>query len=205
MVRSAAMVSLLDGNPRFVMYMLQSDYLQEQIKKLSKQTAQANLFLGAISALIIPFPDIKEQNEIVRILDFWFERERISQKKVEMLIDQIDTIKKAILARAFRGELGTNDPSEESAKTLINQVLEERIKAQELESKRTPRKKKEVLIVVKTILETLKSAEKLTPEKLKAETRLEIDDFYDQLKVMIDSGQVREIRIDGESYLEAAL
>ena len=30
-----------------------------------------------------------------------------------------------------------------------------------------------------------------------------IDDFYNQLKVLIDNGQIREIRIDGESYLEA--
>ena len=53
-------------------------------------------------------------------------------------------------------------------------------------------------------MEALKSSEKLTPEKLKAETVLEIDDFYDQLKVLIDNGQIREIRVDGESYLEAA-
>ena len=124
MVRSAAMVSLLGGNPRFVMYMLQSDYLQEQIKKLSKQTAQANLFLGAISALIIPFPDIKEQNEIVRILDNLFVKERNAKEMAETVIEQIETMKKAILARAFRGELGTNDPSEESAVELLKKVLD---------------------------------------------------------------------------------
>ena len=28
----------------------------------------------------------------------------------EAVLTQIDTMKKAILARAFRGELGTNDP-----------------------------------------------------------------------------------------------
>ena len=32
-------------------------------------------------------------------------------------------MKKAILARAFRGELGTNDPSEESAVELLKKVL----------------------------------------------------------------------------------
>ena len=123
MVRSAAMVSLLEGNPRFVMYILQSYYLQGQIKKLSKQTAQANLFLGAISALIIPFPDIKEQNEIVHILDNFFKKENKSKETAESVIEQIDTMKKAILARAFRGELGTNDPTEESAVELLKQII----------------------------------------------------------------------------------
>ena len=32
-------------------------------------------------------------------------------------------MKKAILARAFRGELGTNDPTEESAVELLKSVL----------------------------------------------------------------------------------
>lgn len=43
----------------------------------------------------------------------------------------------------------------------------------------------------------------MTPEKLKADTGLRIDDFYDQLKALIDSGRVVETRIDRESYLEA--
>jgi type I restriction enzyme S subunit len=32
-------------------------------------------------------------------------------------------MKKAVLARAFRGELGTNDPAEESAMELLKDVL----------------------------------------------------------------------------------
>ena len=41
------------------------------------------------------------------------------------VLEQIDLIKKAILARAFRGELGTNDPNEESAVELVRHVLQE--------------------------------------------------------------------------------
>ena len=35
------------------------------------------------------------------------------------MLEQIDLTRKAILARAFRGELGTNDPSDESAVELL--------------------------------------------------------------------------------------
>ncbi len=41
----------------------------------------------------------------------------------EQVIDQIDNLKKSILARAFRGELGTNDPDDESAVELLKRVL----------------------------------------------------------------------------------
>ena len=34
--------------------------------------------------------------------------------------------KKSILARAFRGELGTNDPTDEPAVELLKKVLEEK-------------------------------------------------------------------------------
>jgi len=36
-------------------------------------------------------------------------------------------MKKVILAKAFRGELGTNDPEEESAVELLKEVLKEKI------------------------------------------------------------------------------
>ena len=41
----------------------------------------------------------------------------------DQVIDQIDAMKKSILARAFRGELGTNDPADESAEELLKRIL----------------------------------------------------------------------------------
>ena len=189
----------------YLLYYLQSDIFRDVF--FSNETGgvnQGNVSSKFVENIQFDVPSYREQEEIGYILRSILEKQYQAKEVAETVITQIDSMKKAILASAFRGKLGTNDPTEESAKALIKQLLEERIKAEELESKRTPKKRKEVLIVVKTIMETLKSAEKLTPEKLKAETGLEIDDFYDQLKVLIDSGQIREIRIDGESYLEAA-
>jgi type I restriction enzyme S subunit len=50
-------------------------------------------------------------------------KEQQAKDAAEAVLDQIDTMKKAILARAFRGELGTNDPAEESAEELLKTVL----------------------------------------------------------------------------------
>ena len=112
MVRSAAMVSQDYCNARFIMFMIQSNEVQEQIKQLSKQTAQANLFLGAIASLYIPLPTREEQNLIVKTVDSLLAKEQRARDLAESVIAQIDVMKKAILARAFRGELGTNDTSE---------------------------------------------------------------------------------------------
>lgn len=65
MVRSAAMVSTTGCCPEYIMYAIQSGTVQKQIKNLTKQTAQANLFLGAINQLLIPMPPLEEQIRIV--------------------------------------------------------------------------------------------------------------------------------------------
>ena len=76
-----------------------------------------------IGNISVNIPDISEQTEVVRILDDLLAKEQQAKEAAEGVLEQIDFIKKAILARAFRGELGTNDPSEESAVELLKQVL----------------------------------------------------------------------------------
>ena len=123
MVRSAAMISQPECNSRFIMYMIQSDAVQEQIQRLSKQTAQANLFLGAIASLLIPLPSKEEQDMLVERLDNLIYKLLQAKEAAEQVISRIDTMKKFILARAFRGELGTNDPADESAVELLKRIL----------------------------------------------------------------------------------
>ncbi len=76
-----------------------------------------------MKAMKIELPSLSEQTEIVRILDDLLAKEQQAKEAAEGVLEQIDLIKKAILARAFRGELGTNDPREESAAELLKQVL----------------------------------------------------------------------------------
>ena len=71
------------------------------------------------SQMSINIPTIPEQVVIVRTLGDLFAQEQQAKEAAEAVLDQIDLMKKSILARAFRGELGTNDPSEESAVELL--------------------------------------------------------------------------------------
>ena len=85
---------------------------------------QSNINAKKIGAYRFDMPKINEQSEIVRILDDLLAKERQAKEAAEGVLEQIDLIKKAILARAFRGELGTNDPSEESAVELVKRIAE---------------------------------------------------------------------------------
>ena len=68
-------------------------------------------------------PKLDEQAEIVRILDDLLAKEQLVKEAAERVLEEIDLIKKAILARAFRGELGTNNPSEESTVELLKVIM----------------------------------------------------------------------------------
>ncbi len=71
MVRSAAMIRPDKDNlyKEYLALMLRSPYLQVQMKNRSKQSAQANLFLGAISNLVAVIPPLAEQQRIVFKVD----------------------------------------------------------------------------------------------------------------------------------------
>ncbi|MCD8382876.1 MAG: restriction endonuclease subunit S [Clostridiales bacterium] len=77
-----------------------------------------------MSELVLNILPLTEQTEIVRILDVFFYQESQAKAQAEAALEAIDTMKKSILAKAFRGELGTNDPGEESALELLKQSLD---------------------------------------------------------------------------------
>lgn len=75
--------------------------------------------------LNILLPTIEEQQEIVNILDNLLAKYN-KIKNLEQQLEKIELLKKAILAKAFRGELGTNNPDEESAENLLKEILAEK-------------------------------------------------------------------------------
>lgn len=82
-----------------------------------------NLNEKVIKSLPVPNYSMGQQQRIVSILDNLLAKEAAAKAAAEAVLDQIDTMKKAVLARAFRGELGTNVPEEESAVELLKSVL----------------------------------------------------------------------------------
>lgn len=94
-----------------------------ELRAINKGAAQPNLNTDIIGAVELNVPSLEEQLVIAEMLEKLISREQQVKETAEAVIEQIDTMKKAILARAFRGELGTNDPSEESAVELLKSIL----------------------------------------------------------------------------------
>lgn len=191
--------------PEYVLHFTRSNLYRNQIEQLASgnQDGMRNVSQKNMKLVKFPIPKFEEQKEIVSILSDLLAKEEQAKGAAEEVLEQINLIKKAILDRAFRGELGTNDPSEESAIKLLERSFSGTIEIEKVKTKQVAKQKAEVIFVSKTIMEALSKGVRLTPENLKSETELPIDDFYARLKELIDNGSVVESRENGESYLEA--
>lgn len=123
--RHMALLKPKDIYNRFLWRQLQTQSFFEQATSIATGTAQLTVPIKGLRKLIVKCPTLPEQHEIVRLIDDLLARERSAQQATEQALASIDLMKKSILARAFRGELGTNKASEASALELLRQVLAE--------------------------------------------------------------------------------
>lgn len=107
--------------PEFLWFWFQMNYKKNR-EKGSGSGPQA-LNCQRVRELDCICPSIKEQREIVTLLKALILKEEQVNENAEHVMELIDNIKKSILARAFRGELGTNDPTDESAEKLLKRIL----------------------------------------------------------------------------------
>lgn len=114
---------VMSESAEFIAWYLVSDIGLKQMQEKQRGATKVGLNLNDIRALQLKIPLIEEQNEILKVIKMWIGKEQQSQEAAEAVLDQIELMKKSILARAFRGELGTNDPSEESAVELLKQII----------------------------------------------------------------------------------
>lgn len=113
--------------------LLYNRYLYHLVRSRSFRAKAKAVMTGAVGQQRVPksfieeypimLPSIPEQNEIVRILDSLFAKEQQGKEAAEAVLEKIDLLKKSILARAFRGELGTNAPTDEPAIELLKRIL----------------------------------------------------------------------------------
>ncbi|MEJ8553093.1 restriction endonuclease subunit S [Tepidibacter sp. Z1-5] len=100
--------------------------IKSDLENYAPATAQKNINLAILREVLVPLPPFEEQKKMLKILDKLLEEES-KIEELTQLEEQIELIKKSILAKAFRGELGTNDPSEESALELLKDILKEKL------------------------------------------------------------------------------
>lgn len=109
--------------PRFLLNIINSPICRRQIDNHLTGIGMPNLHLRDIKEILISIPTLEEQAIIIEIVDNLNYKENQVKNSAEYVIEKIEELKKSILAKAFRGELGTNIETEESALELLKSIL----------------------------------------------------------------------------------
>lgn len=145
--RHIALLKPKTVNTYFLWYLLQSQEMYQKAFSIAKGVAQLTVPIKGLREMDFDCPSLKEQNEIVKNLNNLLNKEQKSKQAAEKVVDQINMIKKSILARAFRGELGTNNPNDENAEELLKRILSEKAK----EANEQPKVKRTRIVIPEEI------------------------------------------------------
>ena len=111
------------GDTKYLWYYMLSEKFVYQASTAGSRTVLPKINQKELSKLKISIPTLDEQTEIVRIIDNLLAKEQQAHSIAQNAITKIELIKKSILARAFRGQLATNNPADEPAVELLKRVL----------------------------------------------------------------------------------
>ncbi|MCW8129984.1 MAG: restriction endonuclease subunit S [Planctomycetota bacterium] len=92
--------------PQFFCFLfVGSPFVKNQVRRLCGGSTRDFLNQGILASLLLPFPSLTEQREIVRRVEKLFNLVDAIAKRVAAATARADKLTQAILARAFRGEL----------------------------------------------------------------------------------------------------
>ncbi len=199
--------------PRYLMYSLMGDplltsELSEQIRGQTRPGINGTILKG----LHVRLPSLNEQREIVHLVEALFTLADRIEAKIRAATIRADRLPQAILARAFRGELVPTEAElaakegrdYEPASVLLERIQEARKQHKPVKRGRGGKNMakhstgREKARKRKPLDECLREQGKpMTPERLfdlAGFDESSVDDFYEQLRKLIQEGKIRENR-----------
>lgn len=191
-------------NPDFLYYFFYGPSMQRLVNEKISGSAIPHLFQKDIKEFNLKVPPIKEQDQIVKLLESRFTLIENLEKSIKKSLKDITLFKQSVLKKAFEGKLIAQDSTDEPANLLLQKIRIEKSKyliAQKELDKLKPKKKRQ-MDEKKTVLEILKeSKEPISTQELWTNSIHEgdIESFYKEIKEIFD--QLDEIKESTESLL----
>ena len=135
-------------NKYYLLHIICSNYIQNQFVDKTNKVAQPKLAIERILTTLFPLPPLSEQQRIVdklKELEPYINDYDKAYEKIEKLnTDFPDLLKKSILQETVQGKLVPQDPTDEPASVLIEQIRKE--KEQLIKDKKIKKDKNESYI-----------------------------------------------------------
>lgn len=125
LTENAAKITNIQGFlPEYLAIWLSSNEAQNEIKQSIASATLGKLSLTKIKELKVPVKTLEEQEQVIKIYkNFMNKKEKVLDLFCSV---NLDLLRQSILAKAFTGELGTNDSKDEPAIELLKSILQEK-------------------------------------------------------------------------------
>ena len=128
--------------PKFLMYALMAE--GNEIRRFGKGTTHTTIYFPEIRAMTICLPPLEEQRAIIDAVEAKLQQLDALAADIDSSLAHCDVLRRSILKKAFSGQLVAQDPSDEPASVLLDQIKAERKEASKGRetTKRTRKKRK---------------------------------------------------------------
>jgi type I restriction enzyme S subunit len=198
--------------------LLSAQGLSEDIRNFCTKsgTTVESIEFSALKSYSFPLPPLAEQHRIVSEIERRFSVIDQIEKTIDQALIQAEKLRQSILKKAFEGKLLPQNSIDESASILLEKVKKEKANlaaSNKIKRKSTSKlkttemgkmKSSEADIQDTDLYKILNSSNSpLTPKKLWQLSKLDIEDFYERLKVEVEKSRIVERRPnDIDVYLE---
>lgn len=125
--------NLLDSH--YLNYALNTGYARKFChREKTDGVNQSNINAQKLAHFEIPLPPLEEQKEIVRQAERLFALADKVEVRYQRAKERVDKLAQSLLAKAFRGELVSQDPNDEPAEKLLKRIEAERGKVKKATS-----------------------------------------------------------------------
>ncbi|MBE9008895.1 restriction endonuclease subunit S [Pseudanabaenaceae cyanobacterium LEGE 13415] len=114
--------------PKFMLWLLKSKLFRSYVDELNTGSLIQHMFTSQIDEFYFPLPPLDEQNVIVQLIEARLSAVEKIRSSAEETVKFLPVLDRAILTKAFRGELVPQDPNNEPASVLLERIREERAK-----------------------------------------------------------------------------
>ena len=114
--------------PDLLVYNLKVDADTKKLDELFTGSTIKHFTGRSLAVYPVAIPPLEEQKEIVRQVDKLFALANKVEEHYQNARARVDALAQSVLAKAFRGELVSQDPNDEPAEKLLQRIQEEKAK-----------------------------------------------------------------------------
>ena len=117
-------------NAKYLSFILNSPNVKAQKSELATGNIIVHISNSKLEKILVPIPPIKEQQEIVDKVEYYFgfvDEYKIAQNKLTKINDEFpEKLRKSILQYAMQGKLVPQDATDEPVEVLLEKIREEK-------------------------------------------------------------------------------